>query len=157
MTNDDLRNMETGLLQMKQMSLRPVLNMMVTYTINFLKPATDALWEAQNAIRKVYLDLDPHNLLSEPRDPGGNLKLLPGKTEAEYAKEIDDLFKHEVEVPLPKFRFRVLDFMESNLSFPPEITQRLGVLVNFEGFEDFVANLQSVPLPTKGATIHRSP
>jgi hypothetical protein len=84
--------------------------------------------------------------------------LREGKTEEAYSKEIDDLFRANVEVTLPKFRFRVLDFMESNISFQPEITEKLGSLVNYEGFEDFVANMQqATPLPTKGSTTHRSP
>jgi hypothetical protein len=158
MTNDDLRNMEVGLLHLRRMNLRPVLNMMVVYCLNTLKPATSALTETQDKIRAEFLALDPDKPGVDPRNQDGSLKLKEGKTEEEYAKEIDGLFKASVEVTLPKFKFRVLDFMESNISFTPEITQNLGPLVNYEGFEDFVANMQqATPLPTKGSTVHRSP
>jgi hypothetical protein len=152
MTNDDLRNMEIGLLQLKQHTLRPVLNMMVAYALNTLKPATSALTETQNAIRKEYLDLAPDT--REQRNEDGSLKLQPGKSMDDYNKAIETLFTMEVEPSLPKFKFRVLDFMESNISFSPEITQLLGPLVSYEGFEDFVLNLQKAGLPVKGSTVH---
>lgn len=157
MVNDDLRNMEIGLLQLKRVNLRPVMNMMVTYALNMLKPATSALTEAQEAIRKEYLALDSANPGLDPRNEDGSLKTLEGKRLEDYQRDLDALFTKDVEVTLPKFKFRVLDFMESNVTFSPEITEKLGPLVSFEGFEDFVVNLQSAPLPTKGATVHRSP
>jgi hypothetical protein len=160
MTNDDLRNMEIGLIQMKRLNVRPVLNMMITYCLNTLKPATSALTEAQEKIREEFLELntDPVQRGVDPRNEDGSLKMKAGKSVNEYDKEIDTLFRANVEVTLPKFRFRVLDFMESNISFQPEITEKLGSLVNYEGFEDFVANMQqATPLPTKGSTTHRSP
>lgn len=154
MTNDDLRNIELGLLQLKKAGLRPVLNFMVTFAINALKPATSALTEAQNDIRKEFLDLDPQG--NEQRNKEDNsLKTLPGKTLDDYNKETDKLFTKEVEVALPKFKFRVTDFMESNLVCSPEILMSLGPLVDFTDFEDFVVNLQgATSLPIKGFTKH---
>lgn len=154
MINDDLRNIELGLLQLKKIGLRPVLNFMVTFASNALKPATSALTEAQNDIRKEYLDLDPQGLDQRNKEDN-SLKLLPNKKLDDYNKELDALFTKEVEVALPKFKFRVTDFMESNVMCPPEILERLGPLVDFTDFEDFIANLQkATSLPTKGFTTH---
>lgn len=155
MTNDDLRNIEFGLLQLKRMSLRPVMNFMVTFAMNTIKPAASALTSTQNDIRKEYLDLDPEGL-DQRNEADNSLKLLSGKSLEEYNQALEDLFTRVVEPPLPKFKFRVTDFLESNVAASPELLERLGPLVDFTDFEDFVTNFQkATSLPTKGFTPHK--